>query len=145
VSGSGHPLVEAAKREVIGLHAFFEAWLAGTCPGTADCFARLETALSASFTMVPPDGRRLSRPGVIEGLRLAHGGKGTSGPFRITIRGLEVLHLAPPLVALGYVEEQVHGDAFTRRRSTALFASLLHEAERVEWLALHETWIEGKD
>jgi hypothetical protein len=36
--GLDHPLAYAALREVVGLHAFFEAWLGGTAENTLRCF-----------------------------------------------------------------------------------------------------------
>jgi len=136
--GLDHPVARAALREVIDLHAFFEAWLGGTTENSDAAFSRLERALADGFTMVSPDGARLGRTDVIGSLRAAHGARSRTGPFRIAIHEPELLLLRPPLVVLGYVEEQATGAAVTRRRATALFEV---EEEDVRWLALHETWI----
>ncbi len=136
-----HPLARAALREVADLHAFFEAWLGGTAPQTKAAFARLDRALAEGFTMVTPDGARHPRAAVVEGLRQAHGSKAAFGPFRIVIAEVELLHLARPLVVLGYMEEQTLGGTIGRRRSTALFEAVPAANDRVQWLALHETWI----
>jgi hypothetical protein len=135
------PLVRAALAEVIDLHVFFEAWLGGTTAKEPAAFSRLDRALAEQFTLVAPGGERLRRPAVIEGLRGAHGAR--PAPFRITIREPELLCLRPPLVILGYIEEQSAGATLTRRRSTAVFESCADEDARqgVRWLALHETWI----
>ena len=134
-----HPLARAALQEVVDLHAFFQAWLVGSVPGTDEAFAQLEVVLEQTFSMVTPDGRRLGRREVIENLRRAHGAKGPPGAFHIAIREPEVLLLAEPLVALGYIEEQDTAGALTRRRSTALLAVYPKAAT---WLAVHETWVE---
>ncbi len=136
-----HPLARAALQEVIDLHAFFEAWLGGTAPQTEAAFARLDRALAEGFTMVTPDGVRLPRAAVIEWLRQAHGAKAAFGPFRIAIAEAELVHLAVPLVVLGYVEQQTLGGAIGRRRSTGLIEAVPAADDRVRWLALHETWI----
>lgn len=135
---SADELAAAAVREVEELHAFFEAWLGGAGPRTDAALGRLETALAADFSMVTPEGRRLRRADVTGWLRDAHGAKGKAGPFRIIIREPDVLHVAPPLVSVGYVEVQHQGEAITARRSTALFRV---QPDRVLWLNLHETWM----
>jgi len=140
MTGFEHPLASAALREVVELHAFFEAWLGGTGPDTALAFARVESALAETFTMVAPEGRRHGRAEVIGQLRQAYGSKGLGGGFRISILETEVHVLSPPLVVVGYVEEQTSPTARTIRRSTAVLGTSPGEA-RPRWLALHETWI----
>jgi hypothetical protein len=141
VADLDHPLAMAALQEVIELHSFFEGWLGGTAPDTEPVFARLEKALAEGFTMVTPDGRLLGRPEVTSWLRRAHGSKGGPAPFRIAIADPALLFVRPPLVALGYVEEQSAAGTVTRRRSTAFFEAIPVDPGRVQWLALHETWI----
>src|ERR671917_2901102 len=58
--GLDHPLAHAALREVVGLHAFFEAWLGGTAENTHAVFSRLESSLGEEFTMVNSSPRLLS-------------------------------------------------------------------------------------
>jgi hypothetical protein len=147
VTGPAQALARAALQEVRDLHAFFETWLGGTVPESAQEFARLESALADGFTMVSPDGHRRSRAEVIGRLRQAHGSKGAAGAFRIAIPEAEVLALHPPLVVVGYIEEQVGPAAATRRRSTAVLGVSPGD-ERPRWLAVHETWHEtwaGRD
>ena len=141
MTGFEAPLARSALREVVDLHGFFEDWLGGTGPDSADAFDRLESALAETFTMVAPDGRRRSRTEVLAWLRQAYGSRGGRGPFRIEIQEPELLYLDPPLVLLGYVEVQSAGGALTRRRSTALLAAA--PGERPRWLALHETWTDA--
>jgi hypothetical protein len=141
VAGSDHPLVRAAAQEVTDLHVFFESWLGGTSANDDAAFIRLEAALAPSFTMVTPEGRRLARPDVLGWLQQAHGAKREPGPFRIAIRDVEILHVEPPLVAIGYIEEQVQGATRSIRRSTALFREDPQAPQGVRWLALQETWI----
>jgi hypothetical protein len=141
VTGIDQPLAGSALKEVLDLHAFFESWLGGTGPDTPAAFARLETALAETFTMVAPHGQRLRRAEVLDTVRQAYGKQGRSGAFRIAIREPEVLHLDPPLIVLGYVEEQQGEGGLTRRRSTAVLAASGQEGGRPRWLALHETWV----
>jgi hypothetical protein len=141
VSASDPTLAEDAVREVVGLHEFFESWFAAACPASDETFATLEASLGPSFTMVGPDGCRVRRPDVIAALRRSYGSKRQHSGFRITISETEILHMSPPLVLLGYVEEQILGTEKTRRRSTALFTRSPQGSHGVQWLALHETWM----
>lgn len=141
VTGFEDPLARRALQEVVDLHAFFETWLGGSCPETEAAFARVESALADSFSMVSPDGRRLSRGDVAGWLRQAYGSRAAHGAFRIAIREPDLLLLHPPLVVLGYVEEQELEGALIRRRSTAVLAAPANPG-RPQWLALHETWID---
>ena len=136
-----HPLAQAALQEVADLHAFFEAWLSGKAENTNAVFSRVENTLGEGFTMVSPSGQRLQRPDVIGWLRGTYGARSNQGPFHIAVAEPEILLLRPPLVLLGYVEEQTVGNVVTRRQSTALFEVSIEGGPRVRWLALHETWI----
>jgi hypothetical protein len=142
MASADHPLVRAALREVDELHAIFEAWLGGTGQGSDALAPRLENALSGGFSMVAPDGTRLSRESVIRELQEARGAKGRHGAFRIEITEPELLLLHPPLVIVRYVETQTTSGVVTRRRSTAVFEAAPGDGARVQWAALHETWLD---
>jgi hypothetical protein len=142
VTASDHALPDAALREILDLHSFFEGWLGGTLPNTDAAFSRLDHALAEGFSMVAPSGVRLGRAEVIHELRLAHGKRAGSGTFRIAVTEPEVVLLRPPVAVIGYVEEQRSGSTLTRRRSTAVLEGGGHGAgASIRWLALHETWI----
>jgi hypothetical protein len=141
VSVPNAALADDAIREVFGLHAFFESWFAGSCSETGEAFATVEASLGPTFTMVGPDGQRLQRSNVIAAIRSSYGAKARQGRFAITIEEPEILHLDAGLVLVRYVEEQILGNAVTRRRSTALFSRSLLGPQGVQWVALHETWM----
>jgi len=141
VSEPLHALTEAARREVIALHEVFEAWLGGALPLSDDLFERVEASLAPSFTMVPPDGKALSRAEVIASIRTGYGVRGREGAFRIAIADFETLHVAPPLVAVRYVEVQQQGQGTSRRRSSALLQASARSLSGMEWLVLHESWM----
>jgi hypothetical protein len=140
--GLDDPLARAVLQEVADLHAFFETWLSGEAENTNAVFSRVESSLGEEFTMVSPSGQRLQRSDVIGWLRGTHGARASQGLFHIAIAEPEILLLRPPLVLLGYVEEQTMGDVVTRRQSTALFEVSIEDRRPVRWLALHETWID---
>ena len=140
--GLDNPLGQAVLQEVADLHAFFEAWLRGEAENTNAVFSRVESSLGEKFTMVTPSGQRRQRPDVIGWLRGIHGARASQGSFHIAIAEPEVLLLRPPLILLGYVEEQTLGNVVTRRQSSALFEVSIEGGRHVRWLALHETWID---
>jgi hypothetical protein len=135
-----HPLARAAVAEVEDLHAFFAAWLGGT-PPEPDAFARVETALAPSFSLIGPDGRRASRDAVLAGLRAERGARGPG--FTIRVEAPEPLVLEAPLVILAYRERQRRDGAETLRQSLAVFRADDDTPHGVQWLALQETWVEG--
>jgi hypothetical protein len=124
----------ACAEEIVALHQVFEAVLGA--PGQDDA-GRFEAAFAPGFTMVMPNGRRLDRAGVLDFLRQARGVRGPG--FRIAIEDIAVLHAAPPLMLMHYVERQwLAGGIETARRAAALFRM---EPAGPRWLFVQETWI----
>lgn len=127
---------EVARRcaeEIIDLHRAFERWLGAAGEGE---IARFEAAFAPGFTFVTPEGQRLDRHAVLGFLASARGSQG--GAFRIAVEDIAVLHAAPPLMLLHYVERQWTGAEETARRTAALFSL---EADGPRWLFAQETWI----
>lgn len=119
--------------EIVSLHRVFEATLGA--PG-ADDGGRYEAAFAPGFTMVMPSGRRLDRREVLDFLR---GARGVRGPgFCIAIEDVAVLHAAPSLLLMHYVERQWVQGAETARRACALFRV---EDGAPRWLFVQETWV----
>jgi hypothetical protein len=125
---------ERCAEEIRELHRVFEATLGA--PG-ADDAGRYEAAFAPGFAMVMPNGRRLDRAEVLDFL---HQARGVRGPrFRIAIEDVAVLHAAPPLMLMHYVERQwLAGGIETARRAAALFRM---EEDGPRWLFVQETWI----
>jgi hypothetical protein len=123
----------ACAAEIIALHRVFETTLGA--PGVDEA-GRYEAAFAPGFAMVMPSGRRLDRAGVLAFLQGARGVRGEG--FRIAIEDIAVLHAAPPLMLMHYVERQWIGSAETARRASALFRI---ELEGPRWLFVQETWV----
>ncbi len=119
--------------EIVALHEVFESWLGA--PGTGD-FGRFEAAFAPGFAMVGPNGVRLDRDGVLGFLRNLRGARGPG--FRIAVEDVAVLHAAPPLMLMHYVERQWIGTTETARRAAALFRL---EPAGPRWLFVQETWV----
>jgi hypothetical protein len=123
----------ACVAEIVALHQVFERALGA--PGE-DHAARFEAAFAPGFAMVAPNGRRLDRAGVLAFLAAARGSRGAG--FRIAIEDVEVLHAAPPLLLMHYIERQWTRGEETARRAAALFRL---EPAGPRWLFVQETWI----
>jgi len=126
-------IADLAAREVRALHeTFIELFTA-----RSKDYGRCAAALAPDFWMITPDGRRLGRDRVLEGIAAA------SAPpdFHISIHGIQVIAEFPDSVLLHYIEEQYRNSRTTRRLSTALFTADSGEPQGVVWRYLHETWM----
>jgi hypothetical protein len=124
--------------EVVARHAFFVDWFTGKAPDaamheTARCFA-------SDFHMIAPDGHMLERDAVLSMLQGARGSR-TDGRFAIEVALRQTSRPATDLALIVYDEMQSTEDGFTKRRSTAVFASDRQAPSGVVWRHLHETWI----
>jgi hypothetical protein len=119
--------------EIVALHEVFERALGAL---GEDQMVRFEASFAPGFAMVTPNGRWLGREDVLDFL---HAGRGSRGEgFRIAIEEVAVLHAAPPVLLMHYVERQWVGRAQTSRRAAALMRV---EPGGVVWLFVQETWI----
>jgi hypothetical protein len=123
----------ACVAEIVALHELFESWLGAAGQGD---FARFEAAFDPDFQMVMPNGRKLDRAGVLAFLQAARGSRGEG--FRIAIEEAALLHAAPPLMLMHYIERQWLGGQETARRASALFRL---DPSGPRWLFVQETWV----
>jgi len=86
----------------------------------------------------------MTRSEILESLRAAHGSAtGDHGP-RISIRDVRLIHKAPPIATVRYVEIHDWSDgSHTERISTALLEADPDAPDGVLWLHVHETWLPG--
>jgi hypothetical protein len=135
-------MIENCEREVIELHQFFEAWFNGTISGNS-AFHRMEIALAPSFKIIPPSGKCVSRHDTLTGVKSAHGALAQADPpFRIWIKNFQLRHQESELCLVTYEEWQAKQDGDEGRISTALFKNRSETPNGVEWLHLHEVWIQ---
>lgn len=126
-------LAAHAADEVLTLHETFVELFTGRSKDYARCAA----ALAPDFRMISPDGLRLARDRVLEGIAAA----AAPHDFRIFIHSIQVVAEFPDSVLLHYVEEQYRNPRTTRRLSTALFTADTGAPQGVVWRYLHETWM----
>jgi len=134
------PAPDACEREIRSLHDFFAGWYTGELGD--DAFDRFEDALASPFEMVTPDGEVLKRDDILGYVRAE---RDTHDDFGIEIRNVETLDAHAGRALLRYEEWQTPGGNQKEtegRLSTALFGVSKSAQEGVEWLHLHETWLE---
>lgn len=127
---------DRCQREVIELHAFFQAWFRGE----AVAFDRVEAALDEGFTMISTRGVRRTREQLIESLAASHGQNRGDG-FSIEIRGFQCHVVEWGLALVTYEEWQSLGDVRIGRLSSALFKAVRETPCGAKWMHLHETRI----
>lgn len=137
----GMASLEACRREIEGLHAFFVDWYTGTVE-RAD-FGRVEAVIDPSFEMVVPSGEVLDRTAVLEMIRENYD-SASPGGFDIDVCGVDLVAGLDRHALARYEEWQRRdsADGETGRTSTVLFREAPDTPEGLAWVALHETYLE---
>ena len=138
-------LADLAIREVVELHAFFEAWLrpANSSEGNGSALdpARFERGFAPAFRLVGPDGLIRERDTVAAGI---HGMRGSRpAAFRMEVSGFRPVWQQGDAILLEYVETQYGQGKTTKRQSTALLCRAASAPLGIAWLHLQETWLQN--
>jgi len=138
-------IAHGCEHEIVELHRFFTEWFHGTVPETDEAWSRVTNVLGPDFVLVSPDGHRLERGPLLDGIRARHGGHGPTQDFEIWIRNLACRPVSAELVLATYEEWQRREGEECGRISTALFALDRQTPNGVRWLHVHETWLPGAE
>ncbi len=136
---SSHPLLDACQREIDVLHRCFEDWFNGRTPETKEAFSPIEFALGDAFVIVMPQGGKVPRGPLLEGLYDAHAGR---PGIRIWIENVRLIAEDHVLVVAEYEEWQEEGGETTSRHSTVVFRRKDGAPNGLEWVRVHETWFD---
>jgi hypothetical protein len=133
-------LADLARREVVALHAFFEAWLRPATGAALDPHD-FEDCFGPGFRLIGPDGSARTRDAVVG---FIHGLRGSRGAdFRMEVSDFRPVWQAGDAVLLEYVETQYLPGKTTRRQSTALLGRAPSAPRGILWLHLQETWLQN--
>ncbi|MDX1660427.1 MAG: DUF4440 domain-containing protein [Gemmatimonadota bacterium] len=133
-------MIEACRREIEELHAFFEGWFEGTLPDDEATFARVADALAEDFELISPDGRRRDRGTILASIREGYGDHAGEGKrFRIEIHDVRPRLVVAETALLTYEEWQTSDGSKNRRLSSAWFRKVDAAPCGVRWIHLHET------
>lgn len=127
------------QKEIEQLHQFFVAWFHGDLPKTREAFARFVDVLHPGFVMVTPNGRLLPYTEISDLLYESHGSR---PDVEIRIKNPTLTYHAPFVLIATYEEHQYSGTKESARLSTAVFRPDLNQPNGVEWMHVHETWID---
>ena len=128
------------EREIVELHAFFEAWFRGELPATATALERFEGVLAADFSIIGPAGLELDRAGVLELVRGAHGSRSDSD-FAIWIDNVRLRDRDERSCLVTYEEWQQLEEGPRGRVSTALLEVGEGPPNGLLWKHVQETWL----
>ncbi len=133
-------MFEQCEREIIGLHVFFEQWLRAEVPKSDELMRRFVDVTPPEFTLISPAGSVSFYEQIAKAI---FDGYGTSPTMRLWADNVQLCHTLPGgYYMLTYHEWQQYGDG---EPSLRLSSVLLHEKpgtpNGLEWLHLHETWI----
>ena len=132
---------DAVRLEVEQLHAFFEGWFTGRLEPTDEAFARFESVLADGFEIVSPRGTRTERAALLAGLRSAH--RMHPDGFRIWIEDVRARALEGGLTLATYEEWQEQPGGPPRGRlSSAVLRARADTPNGLEWVHVHETWLD---
>ncbi len=135
---------QQCRSEVAELHTFFEQWFNGAIERNNEQFDRFGSVMAPEFHIVSPDGRVLERKAILEAVEQAHG-SAREAPMRIWIQK-HVHRFTVGEIALVTYEEWQERDGETRSRiSSALLRINADCVNGVEWLHVHETWLQRDD
>jgi hypothetical protein len=130
---------DRCQKEIVELHQFFQDWFTRALPASDESFARVAGVLSEDFVLIGPDGTLTEQAPLREGLRAGYGSR---PHFRIWIENYR-FHWQKGQVGLATYEEwQELAGGITTRLSTALFREKEGNPNGLEWLHVHETWLE---
>lgn len=131
-------VVERARAEILARHRFFQDWFAGRCG--KDALAAAMSAFAPGFCRVAPDGSLQTREQLYAALDRAADSQPATFTIEIDVEDIRVFRNGP--VAARYVERQSGGGRPSARRASALFTATEEDTALLQWLSVHETWIE---
>lgn len=125
--------------EIQTLHQFFQNWFTGSIAQSEEHFARVTSVLHPQFCLIGPDGRLSDRATVISWLGE---GYGTRPDFQLWTEQIVLRHQTNHLALATYEEWQQTPGSQTVRLASAYFQRQLEAPHGVEWLHVHETWLQ---
>lgn len=133
---------ERCEREVVELHQFFQEWFKGDLANSDESFTRLSSVIAQGFSIISPQGKKVSRDSLLNTLRDAYGAySGDDRSFRIWIKNFDVAFVAKDVLLATYEEWQDLDGEENSRTSTVLFHRNESTPNGVEWIHVHETML----
>ncbi|MDJ0753882.1 MAG: hypothetical protein QNJ45_10215 [Ardenticatenaceae bacterium] len=125
------------EREIVRLHRFFVEWFTGQLPKSKEAFAAFADCMATGFAIVGPNGRLTELEELEKGLYDIHG---RYDDFDIKIKNVVLRRAFGNWAIVTYEEWQVVDGEQTARLSSVLMEED-RRSGRLEWLHVHETWL----
>ena len=116
----------------------------GRLEESAAAFSRFADVMADGFIMISPEGTVTARAELLRGLRHARGAYTPAGSISIRVADIQQLRHSDDLCLMTYEEWQNTGSGERGRISSALFRRRPGTPNGVEWLHLHESWLNGE-
>ncbi len=126
------------RKEVVELHEFFQQWFTGELPQTDEAFDRFASVMAAGFHIVSPAGRIMQRDKILDAVRAGY----RSSTLKIWIKNHTHRLTIGDVALVTYEEWQTSGDETRGRLSTALLRVKAGLFNDLQWLHVHETWLQ---
>jgi hypothetical protein len=136
-------LEDRCRAEIVELHEFLEQWSNAELPATEEAFARFGDVMAPAFVIIDPDGEQVGQEPILDAIRAAHG-RWREAPGHIRIENYRLHHAAGGLALATYEEWHDLGED-RGRLSTVLFGPNDEAPNGLEWLHLHEVWIDPSE
>ena len=132
------------ETEIVELHRFFEEWFMGRLEDSGAAFSRFADVMADGFIMISPEGTVTGRAELLRGLRHARAAYTPANSISIRVADIQQRRHSDDLCLMTYEEWQNTGSGERGRISSALFRRRPGTPNGVEWLHLHETWMNGE-
>lgn len=132
-------MITCIELEIVQLHQFFQDWYNNILAPTDESFSRCSDVLAHDFSIIFPSGSIVQCQPLLEGLRNAHNSR---NDMRIWIKNVRILHNLGDVILANYEEWQEIEGKVTARLSSVLFRETQSTPNGVQWLHVHETWIQ---
>ncbi len=130
------------EAEIREFHDALTDWFTGGSPRTEAGYAGLADVVPADFVLISPAGVVTEGTPLMARMEGAHGVH-SGVPFSIRIENCRLRVSQAPYCLGTYEEWQERDGVTTARLSTALFRTNAGLRHGLEWLHLHETWLDG--
>ena len=123
---------DLARREVVALHAFFEAWYRGEDALSLD---RVAGVLAPEFEMLAPNEEWITRGKLLDELSAD---RGAYPALTITIEHLAYRASSSDSASLEYIERHVENGQVDTRMCCALMRRPYPGSSNLEWVGIYE-------
>ena len=133
---------EKAIESIRNLHHFFQQWYNARFEKTEANFQPLQKALAHDFSFITTGGTVLNRQAVIDFVWQGYG-QYKDQPIQIWTEG-ETVRTEGETLMLAWYEEHQQQAKKTQKMSSVVLRIPAEPNQAIQWLHVHETWIDDK-